>query len=269
MKRLIIFIFLVVPFLLLAQKLRQSIATDVLVIGGGAGGTAAAIQSARMGVKTILVEPTTMLGGMLTAAGVSCTDGNDQLSSGLWEEFRQALYKHYGRNKLNSGWVSNTNFEPHVADSIFKAWTKKEKNLKVQYGFQFTTILKEGNKVTGAIFSSIRNNEEIKIKAKVVIDATELGDVLAAAGAAYDVGMDDPLVSGEKEARQKNDIIQDLTWAAILKDYGAGADKTIEKPANYDPTKYYCCNTDAPCNDKPWKNIAVVCYVNMCRQCEN
>ena len=252
MKRLIIFIFLVVPFLLLAQKLRQSIATDVLVIGGGAGGTAAAIQSARMEVKTILVEPTTMLGGMLTAAGVSCTDGNDQLSSGLWEEFRQALYKHYGRNKLNSGWVSNTNFEPHVADSIFKAWTKKEKNLKVQYGFQFTTILKEGNKVTGAIFSSIRNNEEIKIKAKVVIDATELGDVLAAAGAAYDVGMDDPLVSGEKEARQKNDIIQDLTWAAILKDYGAGADKTIEKPANYDPTKYYCCNTEAPCNDKPW-----------------
>ena len=224
----------------------------MLVIGGGAGGTAAAIQSARMGVKTILVEQTTILGGMLTAAGVSCTDGNDQLPSGLWEEFRQALYKHYGRNKLNSGWVSNTNFEPHVADSIFKAWTKKEKNLKVQYGFQFTTILKEGNKVTGAIFSNIRNNEEIKIKAKVVIDATELGDVLAAAGAAYDLGMDDPLVSGEKEARQKNDIIQDLTWAAILKDYGAGADKTIEKPANYDPRKYYCCNTDAPCNDKPW-----------------
>ncbi len=252
MKRLFIFIFLVAPFLLPAQAKRQKLVTDVLVIGGGAGGTAAAIQSARMGVKTILVEPTTILGGMLTAAGVSCTDGNDQLPSGLWDEFRQALYKHYGRNKLNCGWVSNTNFEPHVADSIFKAWTKKEKNLKVQYGFQFTTILKEGNKVTGAIFSNIRNNEEIKIKAKVVIDATELGDVLAAAGAAYDLGMDDPLVSGEKEARQKNDIIQDLTWAAILKDYGAGADKTIEKPANYDPRKYYCCNTDAPCNDKPW-----------------
>ncbi|HRF19362.1 MAG TPA: FAD-dependent oxidoreductase, partial [Chitinophagaceae bacterium] len=69
--------------------------TDVLVIGAGVGGTAAAIQSARLGAKTILVEPTTMLGGMLTAAGVSCTDGNDQLPSGMWEEFRQALYKHY------------------------------------------------------------------------------------------------------------------------------------------------------------------------------
>mgnify|MGYP003542465038 FL=1 len=112
-----------------SQRIVRRVATQVLVIGGGVGGTAAAIQSARMGVKTILIEPTIMLGGMLTAAGVSCTDGNDQLPSGMWEEFRQALYKHYGRSKLNTGWVSNTNFEPSVADSIFKAWTEKEKNL--------------------------------------------------------------------------------------------------------------------------------------------
>ncbi|MEO7394392.1 MAG: FAD-dependent oxidoreductase, partial [Chitinophagaceae bacterium] len=118
-----------------SQRTVLSGATQVLVIGGGVGGTAAAIQSARMGVKTILVEPSTMLGGMLSAAGVSCTDGNDQLPGGMWEEFRQALYKHYGRNKLNTGWVSNTNFEPHVGDSIFKAWAAKEKNLQVFFGY--------------------------------------------------------------------------------------------------------------------------------------
>ena len=50
-----------------SQRTGRSIATQVLVIGGGVGGTAAAIQSARMGVKTILIEPTIMLGGMLTA----------------------------------------------------------------------------------------------------------------------------------------------------------------------------------------------------------
>jgi hypothetical protein len=238
-----------------AQRISSArLETEVLVIGGGVGGTAAAIQSARMGVKTILVEPTGMLGGMLTAAGVSCTDGNDQLPSGIWEEFRQALYKHYGRNKLNSGWVSNTSFEPHVGDSIFKAWVKQEENLEVYFNYDLEEIKKEGTAVKGARF---RCNEKeawkgLHISAKVIIDATELGDVFAGAGAAYDLGMDDPAISGEKEARQKNNIIQDLTWAAILKDYGPGADKTIEKPANYDPTKYYCCNTDAPCNDKPW-----------------
>ena len=226
--------------------------TDVLVIGGGVGGTAAAIQSARMGVKTILVEPTTMLGGMLTAAGVSCTDGNDKLPSGMWEEFRQALYKHYGKKILNTGWVSSTNFEPHVGDSIFKTWTAKEKNLQVYFGYESETVQKNGNKITGATLRNKENTEVLKVKAKIVIDATELGDVFAAAGAGYDVGMDDPAVSGEKEARQKNDIIQDLTWAAILKDYGPGTDKTIPRPGNYDSTKYFCSTSDAPCHDKPY-----------------
>jgi FAD dependent oxidoreductase len=252
MMRWVFFSVSFLPSLLQAQRMVRSIQTDVLVIGGGVGGTAAALQSARMGTKTILIEPTTMLGGMLTAGGVSCTDGNDQLPSGLWEEFRQALYKHYGRKKLNTGWVSNTNFEPHVGDSIFKAMAANEKNLKVHFGFGFETVLKEGNKITGATFRNSDNTEVIKVKAKVVIDATELGDVLAAAGAAYDLGMDDPAISGETEARQKNDIIQDLTWAAVLKDYGAGTDKTIPRPVQYDSIKYFCSTSDAPCNGKPY-----------------
>jgi hypothetical protein len=226
--------------------------TDVLVIGGGVGGTAAAIQCARMGVKTILIEETNMLGGMLTAAGVSCTDGNDQLPGGMWEEFRQALYKHYGRNNLNSGWVSNTNFEPHVGDSIFKAWAKAENNLEVIYLYRVELVMKKGNQVLGAKFVNEDEAGGINIKAKIVIDATELGDVFAKAGSGYDVGMDDPKESGEKEAREKNNIIQDLTWAAILKDYGAPADKTIARPLNYDSTLYFCSTSDAPCNSKPY-----------------
>ncbi|MBL7725805.1 MAG: FAD-dependent oxidoreductase [Chitinophagaceae bacterium] len=246
---LLVFLF---PLISFAQRQVKATQTDVLVISGGVGGTAAAIQSARLGAKTILVEPTTMLGGMLTAAGISCTDGNDQLPSGMWEEFRQALYKHYGRKRLNTGWVSNTNFEPKVGDSIFKAWAAKEKNLKVYYGYEFESVQKKGNKVIGATLRNKDNTEVLKIKAEVVIDGTELGDVFAAAGAGYDLGMDDPAVSGEKEAREKNDIIQDLTWAAVLKDYGAGSDKTIAKPDGYDAKKFYCTCTDAPCEKKPW-----------------
>ncbi|MBN8675308.1 MAG: FAD-dependent oxidoreductase [Chitinophagales bacterium] len=252
MKRLVLFFFILLPFFAFAQPQPAKLQTSVLVIGGGAGGTAAAVQSARLGVKTILVEPTNMLGGMLTAAGVSCTDGNDQLPSGMWEEFRQALYTHYGRKRLNTGWVSNTNFEPHVADSIFKAWATAEKKLRVIFGYRFIKVLKKESKVTGVIVESIDQSKRFSITAHVVIDGTELGDVFAAAGAGYDLGMDDPAVSGEKEARQKNDIIQDLTWAAILKDYGKDADKTIARPEGYDAKKYYCCCTDAPCEGKPW-----------------
>ena len=89
---------------------------DVLIIGGGAGGTAAGIQSARSGAKSIIVEQTDWLGGMLTAAGVSATDGDHRLPSGIWQEFRNALYKYYGGPEaVHTGWVSYTLFEPRVA----------------------------------------------------------------------------------------------------------------------------------------------------------
>ena len=230
----------------------KTIKTQVLVVGGSTGGTAAGIQAARSGARTIIVEQTNMLGGMLTAAAVSCTDGNNGLKSGMWEEFRQALYKHYGTTNLESGWVSNTCFEPHVGDSIFKSWATNEKNLKVLYGWYFDEALKDHNKVIGATFENIKGGR-LTIEADIVIDATDLGDVFANAGAAYDLGMEDPKYSGEKEAREKNNIIQDLTWAAILKDYGKGADRTIPKPDGYVATKYYCSTSDAPCNDKPYQ----------------
>ena len=47
---------------------------DVVVAGGGTGGTAAALEAARGGARTLVVEPTPWLGGMLTAAGVSAID---------------------------------------------------------------------------------------------------------------------------------------------------------------------------------------------------
>lgn len=249
--RSLFFLFLFFTCRAQAQEFARTLHTDVLVIGGGTGGTAAAIQSARAGVSTLLAEPGPMLGGMLTAAGVSCTDGNDQFAGGMWQEFRQALYQHYGRTQLNSGWVSQTCFEPHAGDSIFKAWAAKEEKLEVIHGLHFRSVIKNGSRITGAVFFS-EKGEQVRVKAKVVIDATETGEVFAAAGVPYDLGTDDPLQSGEKEARQKTSIIQDLTWVAVLKDYGPGADKTIARPANYDSTLYFCSTADVPCAGVPY-----------------
>ena len=88
---------------------------DVVVLGEGTGAVAAAVQSARSGAKTLLVNPLPWLGGMLTSAGVSATDGNHQLPAGLWGEFRGLLRQHYGgADSLFTGWVSNTMFEPKI-----------------------------------------------------------------------------------------------------------------------------------------------------------
>ena len=213
----------------------QTKQTDVLVVGGTTSGISAGLQSARLNVPTLIVEETPWLGGMITAAGVSATDGNHLLNSGIWNEFRSKLRTHYGGEAaLATGWVSNTQFEPHIGDSIFKSMAASEKQLSVIYGYHLMKILKQGNKVIGAIFEN-EQMERLTVHAKVVIDATDLGDGLAMAGAPYDLGMEARLVTGEENGPETaNNIVQDLTWTAILKDYGKGADKTIRKPDNYD-----------------------------------
>ncbi len=219
--------------------------TQILVVGGGTGGSAAGIQAARLKISTIIVEPTTWLGGMLSAAGVAAIDGNHQLPSGFWREFRAKIYTVYGGpGKVATGWVSNTQFEPHVADSILKAMAAVEKKLTVLYQWNFVGVIKKGNTLTGAIFKN-NKNEKLHINAKVVIDATELGDVMANAGAGYDLGMEASELSGENVGvTSTNNIIQDLTYVAILKDFGAKADCTIVKPAGYDPIEF-----DGACTD--------------------
>ena len=85
-----------------------------------------------------------------------------------------------------------------------------EKNLTVLFGYRFKKVYKDAklNKLTGAEFVHVKSGNKLMIKARVVVDGTELADVLANAGEAYDLGMDDPKESGEKEAREKNNIIQ-------------------------------------------------------------
>lgn len=217
---------------------------DVLVIGGTTSGTSAAIAAAREGVSTLVVEPTPMLGGMLTAQGVSAIDGNDGLPSGFWNEFREALRSHYGGPEaLRTGWVSATQFEPSVADSIFKAKAAAEPTLEVIHGYRLVEVYREGDAVTGARFTDDRGGR-LEVAARITIDATDLGEALPLSGTAYRVGMDARADTGERQAfEQANDIVQDLTVVAILKDYGEGADRTIPRPEGYDPAEFEGCCT--------------------------
>lgn len=236
-KQLILFFTMLIAKIAITQT---SIYTDVLVIGGGTGGTAAGIQSARMGVKTIIAEEGPWLGGMLSSAGVSATDGNHDLPSGIWNEFRSEIYKVYGGpQKVATGWVSNTQFEPRVADSIFKSMVAKEKKLTVYFHYRFLSVIKKNNRLTGAIFFNTRTGKRISIFANQIIEATELGDVIASAKIPYSLGMESGAITGEDVGvTQSNSIIQDLTYAAILKDFGKGADKTIPKPEGYHPEEF-------------------------------
>ncbi len=248
-KTLLLLLLLTLPCMLSAQN---QIRTDILVVGGGASGITAGIQSARLGVKTIIAEESSWLGGMITAAGVSAFDGNHNIPSGLWMEFRNRIYTHYGGpDKVSTGWVSNTQFEPHVGDSIFKKMASKENNLQVMYHLQFKKVIKNNQTVQGALFTNLLTGKEVSIFAKVTIEATELGDVLKSAGIPYDVGLESGKIADENVGvMESSNIVQDLTYVAILKDFGIGVNMTIKRPQDYDPMEFDGACTDYYINHK-------------------
>ena len=76
MKRFFQYTVALVAAVMLSLTVNAGSRYDVVIIGGGASGTTAGIRSARLGAKTLIVEQSPWLGGMLTSAGVSATDGN-------------------------------------------------------------------------------------------------------------------------------------------------------------------------------------------------
>ena len=215
---------------------------DVLVVGSGASGTAAGIQAARMGVKTLVLEETPWIGGMLTSAGVSCVDGNNRLRSGIFGEFADSLVARYGSNEaLKSGWVSNINFDPHIGQEILTNMTESCGDL-LDVRREAVVLDVRPEEGDWEVTYRDRNGRKSRVIADVLIDATELGDIAKACGADYRIGMEASQKTGESIAPdQANDVIQDLTYVAFLKDYGPDADMTIEMPEGYDPSPFYNC----------------------------
>lgn len=242
--------FLLFLFCILISTAQNQV--DVLIIGGGAGGTSAGIQAARMGVKVQIIEATPWLGGMLTSAGVSAIDGNHEMPSGIWGEFRQKLRHHYGGAKaLATGWVSHTLFEPSIGNEFLKEMADIP-NLDIAFNAEYIAIervptLNSAQEEDGWKVSYKQKGKTHTTIAKILIDATEIGELLPIVGADFRLGMDANADTGEKEApKTANSIVQDLTYVLILEDVATdpehrkGKKGLVKKPKNYDPNAYDC-----------------------------
>lgn len=261
-KAQLIIVFLVLTTIINAHC-QNKISTDILIIGGGASGVSAGVQAARMGSSAIIVEENVWVGGMLTSAGVSAIDGNNKLPAGMWGEFKDSLISHYGSAEaLKTGWVSNVQFEPSIGNKIFQDIISKEKNLTLYLNSKLIHLNRAGKKWYAQIQQKQGSN--IEIVAKIVIDATELGDVAKATGVKYDIGMESRTNTNEDIAPEHaNGIIQDLTYVAILKDYGK--DVTIQEPEGYSPQNYACSSINDLCitpsePDRMWAPDKMITY---------
>ncbi len=204
----------IASFLLLPSLLAAADSADVIIYGGSSGGITAAIQTARMGKKAILIEPTQFLGG-LTTGGLGATDiGNKKAIGGMSREFYANVFKYYNdaakwKQETREAYFArkphgNTGsedtmwtFEPHAASEIYDAMLKPvEGSVTVVKGERLDLkkgVVKEGTKITKIVMESGR-----EFIGPMFIDATYEGDLMAKAGVKYHVGREANSVYGEQ-----------------------------------------------------------------------
>lgn len=174
---------------------------DIVVYGGTSSGVIAAVQAARLGKSVALIEPGHHLGGM-TSGGLGWVDvGNPQTIGGLAREFFHRAWKHY---EDDASWVWEPKrkikaqhaplpdddetiwaLEPSVAERLFDQMAE-EANVPVFRGERLDR--ENGVDMRGQTISSITMESGRTFRAKVFIDATYEGDLMAAAGVSYIVG---------------------------------------------------------------------------------
>ena len=200
---------------------------DLIIAGGGTGGTAAAIQASRLGVKVLIVEPTSMLGGQATAAGVSTMDDMSRIESGIYKEFIDRVKNYYSAMKKSINtpyWKENGKaFEPSVGDKILKEMISECENIEILFHSKILDVDNENKSVkiqtleSGSPAGNVR-----EINYKILIDATEYGDILPLIGARYRSG------NSISPNINKNSFIQDITWTAIIRKYPDGVPEKLK-----------------------------------------
>jgi len=164
---------------------------DVLVVGGGSAGVSAAIAAARMGVSTLIVEFFGSLGGNGSNGMVSTFCGITTTGPG---SHAVQLVKGIGNDIINKlaelDPAANTTYRSpsYNPETLKRALDQlaRDAGLDILYYTQFAEPIMDGSKVIGAIVENKGGRQAIL--AKRVVDASGDGDLVARAGALFELG---------------------------------------------------------------------------------
>lgn len=238
----------------------QELLADLVIIGGGLGGCAAALSALQSGKTVILTEETKWIGGQITSQGVPPDEHPWIESFGAtrsYRTFRNKVRDYYFANfpvtnnqrtqaQFNPGnaIVSKISHEPRVAlrvlyDMLAPYLSSGKLTLLLEY--KIKEAESEQDRVVAAIVENYITGHSILVKGAYFLDATEMGDVLPLANVEYVIGAESYAQTGEDHA-PKGDAepfnMQAFTYCFAI-DYIEGEDHTIEKPAQYDEWKNY------------------------------
>ena len=200
----------ILPVLLLGLTVAPNIAAnhDVVVYGGTSAGVTASVQASRMGLRTVLIEPSAHIGG-LSSGGLGATDiGNKQVIGGLAREFYRRVKQHYDQPEAWNRQPRETyqnprhtpgddamwTFEPHVAEQIFRDMLR-EAGVELIHGERLRRpdgVVKIENRIEAIIMESGR-----RFSGKIFIDTTYEGDLMATTGITFRIGRESEHEYGE------------------------------------------------------------------------
>jgi hypothetical protein len=235
-------------------KGQEKLTADVVVIGGGLGGFAAAMAALRNNQTVILTEETDWLGGQITSQGVPPdehmwieTHGGTQ----FYRDFRTAVREYYKRNypltdeakndpHLNpgNGTVSRLCHEPRVANAVLNEMlapyiSSRKVVLLLEHKIQAADA--KGNKVNSVTVKETRTGKTKSLTAPYFVDATELGELLPLTGTEFVTGTESKKETRELHAPEKaNPNSNQAFTVCFAVDYVPGERHVIEKPREYE-----------------------------------
>ena len=155
---------------------------DILVVGSGPAGVAAAISAARCGVRVLLVEALGRVGGISTSGMMSHFTGS--VGNRMYHEI---LTRAAEKNTFHRGELT-TRIDPENLTLTYLEMLE-EAGADLLLYTTFCEVVMENNKATGAIFHN--KDGFLLVHAKVIIDATGDGDVAYRCGAEYILGREE------------------------------------------------------------------------------
>ncbi len=228
---------------------------DIVILGAGVGGVAAALSALRLGKRVIMTEETDWIGGQYTSQAVppdenrwveetfGCTRTHRQFRAGVRQYYRE----HYpmtdaARNnqRLNpgNGWVSRLCHEPRVALMVMAAMLQQYRaNGQLQVMLETIPISADvqGDAVRSVTVQSTRTDDQTTIQAKIFIDATDLGELFSLAKVEHVTGAEARSETEEPSAEDvaMPQVMQGFTYCFAI-DYMADEEHVIDKPAEYE-----------------------------------
>ena len=161
----------------------KTLQADICVYGATSAGVIAAYTAKKLNNSVVVIDPGKHIGG-LTTGGLGFTDiGNKYAVTGLGLDFYRRLGKRYGKFE---SWI----FEPHVASEIFQEYIRAAA-IKINQGYQLQKVISENKTIRELELihtDSAGEKTTIRVRAKMFIDCSYEGDLMAKADVSYMVG---------------------------------------------------------------------------------